>query len=109
MRIFEFIREAMTASITMRATIILYLIVYVSVSHLPQYLDCMEVSSIELTEEKEMDTEEKESEEEVKKAVFANRSLSYEILLKSKFSSKQYIYWFWKATDLDIPTPPPKV
>ena len=109
MKLFEIIRRAMTASITMRVTLVLYMMIYISIAHLTEYLDCFDASKIELTEEKEMDTEEKESEEEVKKSFLTSRSMSYEFLLKNKFNSTHKIYWFWKSTVRDIPTPPPKV
>lgn len=110
MRAFQSIREVIAANILLRSFIVLYLVTYLSIAHLSSFLEEYKGNQIELAEEKEMDSKEKEGSEENEKEneFLTNRLLPKKGNFQKMLNSGQDVICFWKQMPQDIPTPPPK-
>jgi len=92
----------------LRSGLLIFISLQLSLGCMVQYIGSFQADSIELAQEKDIETEEKEGKEETEKDELMSKIFSCDFLNQEKFHSIQTTYWNWNRAHGDIPTPPPR-
>ncbi len=91
-----------------RVGFLLFISLQISFGHISQYLDCFEINEIELAEEKDIESEEKENKKEIEKDEFLNRMFFFAFSDQQKLHLLDVINSNWNPSHNEVPTPPPR-
>ena len=85
------------------------MIIQLPFGNLIPFMSSFEAYNMELVEEKDIETEEKDGEEETEKDKLFNKYSSRLSLYKGGFDTNQYKNLVWNQLHSEIPTPPPQI
>ncbi len=92
-----------------RTVFLLFISLQISFGHISQYLDCFEMNEIELAEERDVESEEKENNKEIEKDEFLNRMFFFAFSDQQKLHLLDVLNSNWNPSQDEVPTPPPRI